>query len=94
MTPADISTRRADFQDSKLAVDYAMIGRVRFRPRLAVSRSAMMRMPKNLGIILLAIWLILYGVFTAPFLHISFTYHLEVMALLAIAAGVFLLVQR
>ena len=53
-----------------------------------------MRMPKNLGIILLAIWLILWGVFTAPFLHFTFTYQADVLALLAIAAGVFLLVQR
>jgi hypothetical protein len=53
-----------------------------------------MKMPKNLGILLLAIWLILFGLFTAPFLTFTFAYRGEVLALLAIAAGILLLMQR
>ena len=53
-----------------------------------------MTMPKNLGMLLLAFWLILFGVLTAPFLHITFAYSSDLLALLAIAAGVVLLVQR
>jgi hypothetical protein len=53
-----------------------------------------MHLPKNLGMLLLAIWLILFGVLTAPFLHISFEYQGALLAILAIAAGVLLLIQR
>ena len=54
----------------------------------------MMKLPKNLGMILLAIWLILFGVLTAPFLNIEFAYSSHLLALLAIAAGILLLLQR
>ena len=53
-----------------------------------------MNSPKNLGMLLLAIWLILFGLLTAPFLHISFAYSSDLLAVLAIAAGVLLLMQR
>ena len=53
-----------------------------------------MKMPKSLGIILLAVWLILYGVLTAPFLKFSFAYSADLLALLAIVAGVLLLWRR
>jgi hypothetical protein len=53
-----------------------------------------MRLPKNLGMILLAVWLILFGVLTAPFLQISFTYSHHLLAVLAVVAGVLLLLQR
>ena len=53
-----------------------------------------MRVPKNLGMLLLAVWLILFGVLTAPFLKFSFAYSGDLLALLAIAVGVLLLVQR
>ena len=53
-----------------------------------------MRMPKNLGIILVAVWLILYGILTAPFLKFSFAYSADLLAVLAIAAGVLLLLRR
>ena len=53
-----------------------------------------MKLPKNLGIILLAVWLILYGVLTAPFFKIDFTYSHHVLAILAVVAGVLLLLQR
>jgi hypothetical protein len=56
--------------------------------------SAMMKLPRSLGMILLAVWLILYGVVTAPFLKVNFEYSLHVLALLAIAAGVVLLLRR
>jgi hypothetical protein len=49
---------------------------------------------KNLGMILLAIWLILFGILTAPFLHLSFSHSGDVLAILAIVAGVVLLIQR
>jgi hypothetical protein len=53
-----------------------------------------MRLPRNLGMILLAVWLILFGVLTAPFLKVSFGYSGDLLALLAIAAGVCLFLQR
>ena len=36
------------------------------------TRSALMKLPKNLGITLLAVWLMLFGLLTAPFLKESF----------------------
>lgn len=53
-----------------------------------------MKMPKNLGMLLLAIWLILFGLLTAPFLSLSFAHSGDLLAVLAIAAGVLLLLQR
>ncbi|MBA3483786.1 MAG: hypothetical protein H0W34_14905 [Pyrinomonadaceae bacterium] len=49
---------------------------------------------KNLGMLLLAIWLILFGLLTAPFLGVNFSHSGDVLAVLAIAAGVFLVLQR
>lgn len=53
-----------------------------------------MKMPKSLGIILLAVWLILFGVLNAPFLKFSFAYSADLLALLAIVVGVLLLWRR
>ena len=53
-----------------------------------------MKMPKNLGSILMAVWLILYGILTAPFLKISFSHSTDVLAVLAIAAGLLILILR
>ena len=53
-----------------------------------------MRLPKNIGMMLLAVWLILFGILTAPFLKFSFVYSSDLLAVLAVAAGVLLLVQR
>jgi hypothetical protein len=53
-----------------------------------------MKMPKNLGMLLLAIWLILFGLVSAPFLSVSFTHSGDLLAILAIATGVLLLLQR
>lgn len=53
-----------------------------------------MKLPKNLGMLLLAIWLILFGLLTAPFLHFSFAYSGDLLAVLGIATGVLLLLQR
>jgi hypothetical protein len=53
-----------------------------------------MTLPKNLGMLLLAVWLILFGVLTAPFLGVSFAHSGDVLAVLAIAAGVLLFMQR
>jgi hypothetical protein len=53
-----------------------------------------MKVPKNLGLILMAVWLILFGILTAPFLKFSFAYSSDLLAVLAVAAGVLLLVQR
>lgn len=51
-----------------------------------------MRLPKNLGMILLAVWLILVGL-TALF-SISFAGLPVVMGILALAAGILLLLGR
>ena len=50
------------------------------------------RVPKNLGMLLLAVWLILSGLI--PLLHLSFSGLGTLMAILAIAAGVLILVGR
>ncbi len=51
-----------------------------------------MKLPKNLGFTLLAIWLILWGVL--PLLRISFPASEIILDLLAIAAGVLILLKR
>ena len=53
-----------------------------------------MKTPKDLGMTVLAVWLILYGLLSAPFLKISFAYSGDVLALLAIVAGVLLFMKR
>jgi hypothetical protein len=53
-----------------------------------------MKLPGNLGMLLLAIWLILFGVLSAPFLKISFNHSADILAVLAIVAGVLLLKNR
>ena len=53
-----------------------------------------MNLPKNLGMLLLAIWLILFGLLTAPFLGFSFAHSGDILAVLAIVAGAALLMQR
>ncbi len=44
--------------------------------------------------ILLAAWLILFGLLTAPVIRVSFAHSGDVLAVLAIAAGVLLLMKR
>jgi hypothetical protein len=53
-----------------------------------------MKLPRNLGMILLGVWLVLFGILTAPFLKLSFAYSGDLLALLAVAAGVLLLLRR
>lgn len=53
-----------------------------------------MKLPANLGMTMLAVWLILFGILTAPFLKVSFAYSGDLLAVLAIAAGVVLLLKR
>lgn len=53
-----------------------------------------MRMPRNVETLLLAIWLILYGLLTAPFLGLSFAHSGDILAILAIVTGVLLLLRR
>jgi hypothetical protein len=50
-----------------------------------------MNLPKNLGIILLAVWLILYGIL--HFIAVTFNAG-DILAILAIVAGILLLIQR
>jgi hypothetical protein len=50
------------------------------------------RLTRNLGMLLLAIWLILTGLM--PLLNLSFQGVGTIMAILAIAAGVLLLIGR
>ena len=51
-----------------------------------------MRITRNLGLLLLAIWLILYGLIAL--LGLSFSGLGVIMAILAIAAGVLILLGR
>jgi hypothetical protein len=53
-----------------------------------------MRAPTNLGRLLLAVWLILFGLLTAPFLKFNFAYSGDILAVLAIVVGVLLLMER
>lgn len=53
-----------------------------------------MKMPKNMGMLLLAVWLILFGLLTASFLNFRFSHSGDILAVLAIIAGVLLLLQR
>jgi hypothetical protein len=53
-----------------------------------------MKAPKDLGMTLLAAWLILFGLLTAPFLRVSFAYSGDVLAVLAITSGVLFLMKR
>jgi hypothetical protein len=53
-----------------------------------------MKTLKELGMIPLATWLILFGLLTAPFLHISFAHSSDLLAALAVVAGVLLLLGR
>ena len=53
-----------------------------------------MRTPKDLGMTVLAAWLVLFGLLTAPFLKISFAHSGDVLAVLAIVAGVLLFMKR
>jgi hypothetical protein len=51
-----------------------------------------MRLPKNLGMLLLAIWLILTGLI--ELLKFSFSGLPMIMAILALAAGILILLRR
>jgi hypothetical protein len=51
-----------------------------------------MKLPKNLGMLLLGIWLILGGLI--PMLNLSFSGLGTLMTILAIAAGAFILLGR
>jgi hypothetical protein len=53
-----------------------------------------MKLPKNLGMLLLGVWLILFGLLTAPFLKFSFAYSGDLLAVLAVAVGVVLLLLQ
>jgi hypothetical protein len=48
--------------------------------------------PKNLGLLLLALWLILTGLL--PFLRVSIPYSSTILPLLAVGAGVLILLER
>jgi uncharacterized membrane protein HdeD (DUF308 family) len=61
---------------------------------LCCTRKLAMTVPKNLGMLLLAVWLILFGLLTSPFLGFSFSHSGDVLGTLAIVAGVLLLMQR
>jgi len=52
------------------------------------------KLPKNLGMLLLAVWLIMFGVLTAPFLKFGFAHSGDLLAVLAVVVGVLLLLQR
>ena len=57
-------------------------------------RGRLTRPRRSLGRLLLAAWLVLYGVLTAPFLKVGFAHSGDLLAGLAVVAGVFLLLDR
>jgi hypothetical protein len=52
------------------------------------------KLPNNLGMLLLAVWLLLFGILNAPFLKFNFSHSGDLLALLAIVVGVLLLMKR
>jgi hypothetical protein len=59
---------------------------------VSIKETSNMKLPKNLGMILLAIWLILSGLIAL--LNFSFAGLPVIIALIAIAAGVLILLNR
>ena len=53
-----------------------------------------MKVTRNLGMLLLGIWLIVFGLLHNSFLQISFTHSGDVLAIFAIVVGVLLLLHR
>ena len=53
-----------------------------------------MKLGRNLGAILLGVWLILFGLLTQGFVRIAFNRSHDVLAVLAIVTGVVYLVRR
>lgn len=53
-----------------------------------------MKTPSNLGMLLLAIWLILFGLLTAPSLRFGFAHSGDVLAVFAVVVGVLLLLRK
>ena len=51
-----------------------------------------MKVTRNIGMLLLGIWLVLTGL--VPFLHLGFSGLSTLMAILALAAGVAILIGR
>src|SRR5438067_12742109 len=62
--------------------------------RSDLPRSTPMKLPVNLGMILLGVWLILFGLLSNSFRQISFSHSGDVLAVLAIVVGVVLLLRR
>lgn len=56
------------------------------------SREKAVKRPKNLGLLLLAVWLILTGLL--PFLRVSIPYSSTILPLLAVGAGILILLER
>ncbi len=53
-----------------------------------------MKSPTTLAPLVLGVWLILWGLLTAPFLRLSFAYSGDLLAVLGIVAGVLVLLRR
>ncbi|MEX2559903.1 MAG: hypothetical protein WD403_08310 [Pirellulales bacterium] len=53
-----------------------------------------MKLPKNRAMLLLAVWLILFGVLTAPFLNFSFRFSGDLLAALAVVTGILLFLEK
>lgn len=53
-----------------------------------------MTSPTNLAMLLLAIWLILFGLLTMPMLGFGFSHSGDVLGVLAIVVGVLLIAKR
>ena len=62
------------------------------KPKKEVYKMNKLRLPKNLGMILLGIWLIMTGLI--PLLHFNFEGLSLIMAVLAIVTGVLFLFDR
>lgn len=53
-----------------------------------------MKIPANLGMLLLAVWFIAWGVLSAPFLRVTFAHSGDLLSIFAIVVGVLLLMRK
>jgi hypothetical protein len=52
-----------------------------------------MKLPRNLGNILMAVWFILFGILSAPLLEFRFAHSGDLLAALAVVVGAIVLFQ-
>lgn len=57
-------------------------------------KNTSMKLSDNFGMLLLSVWLVLFGLLSTPMLGISFSHRGDVLGVLAIVTGVLLMMKR